>query len=236
MEKIDKLPFYDNYMLLVEEKNVAEKEIIELENPEKQLERIKKFYQNIGADYKKNQWLLETEENLSFTNRDEDSRMSQLKRTVKLGTIIENAVVKQDDESLRTLSAYGNSEMYSNLVRQIMFYVGVCKAKDDPEFIQKAGIAIMKRYPPIEATLFINEGVHYYIFYLHCLQSCLKRYKKHSMYGEVKEKAAERCMNLKLMLNPYREDIYIEDKVKSILTEISDLEGYMAADAETIIE
>lgn len=236
MEKIDKLPFYDNYMLLVEEKNVAEKEIIELENPEKQLERIKKFYQNIGADYKKNQWLLETEENLSFTNRDEDSRMSQLKRTVKLGTIIENAVVKQDDESLRTLSAYGNSEMYSNLVRQIMFYVGVCKAKDDPEFIQKAGIAIMKRYPPIEATLFINEGVHYYIFYLHCLQSCLKRYKKHSMYGKVKEKAAERCMNLKLMLNPYREDIYIGDKVKSILTEISDLEGYMAADAETIIE
>ncbi len=55
MNGMEKLPFYDDYMLLVEGKRVAEKEIVELENPEKQLERIKKFYQNIGADYSKNQ-------------------------------------------------------------------------------------------------------------------------------------------------------------------------------------
>lgn len=232
MEKIDKLPFYDNYMLLVEGKRVAEKEITELENPEKQLERIKKFYQNIGADYKKNRWLLETEENISFTNRGEDSRMSQLKKEVRLGTVLENAVTKQDDESLRALSAYGNNEAYSNLVKQIMFFVGVCKVKDDPEFIQKAGTAIMKRYNPIEATLFADEGVHYYVFYLQCLQSCLKRYRKHSMYVLVKEKVAERCMNFKLMLNPYREDAYIGDEVKTVLTEVADIEALMIADAE----
>lgn len=232
MEKIDKLPFYDNYMLLVEGKRTAEKEIVELENPEKQLERIKKFYKNLGADYSKNQWLAEAEENVSAANRGEDSRMSQLKREVRLGTIVENAVEKQDDESLRELNTYRYSEMYGNLVKQIMFYVGVCKVKSEPELIEKAGTAIMKRYDPIEAALFASEGVHYYRFYLQCLQTCLRRYRNHSQYETVKAKAAARCMNLKLMLNPYREDPYISSEVKSILTEISDTEVIMTADTE----
>ena len=152
MNGMEKLPFYDDYMLLVEGKRVAEKEIVELENPEKQLERIKKFYQNIGADYSKNQWLTEAEENISETNRGEDSRMGQLKRDVRLGTVIENAVEKQDDDSLRSLNAYANNEMYADLVKQIMFYVGVCKVKSDPDYIEKAGTAIMKRYRSEEHT------------------------------------------------------------------------------------
>ncbi len=232
MNGMEKLPFYDDYMLLVEGKRVAEKEIVELENPEKQLERIKKFYQNIGADYSKNQWLIEAEENISETNRGEDSRMSQLKRDVRLGTVIENAVEKQDDDSLRSLNAYANNEMYADLVKQIMFYVGVCKVKSDPDYIEKAGTAIMKRYNPIEATLFAEEGVNYYIFYLHCMQICLKRYRNHSQYEIVKSKVSDRCMNLKLMLNRYADDPYIDNEVKSVLTEISDLEVLMRGDNE----
>lgn len=234
MDKIEMLPFYDNYMLLVEGKRIAEKEIIELENPEKQLERVKKFYQNIGADYKKNQWLVETEENISETNRGEDSRMSHLKRDARLGSVVENAVVKQDDESLRALSAYSSNEMYSDLVKQIMFYVGVCKVKNDPEFIEKAGTAIMKRYSPLEATIFADEGVHYYIFYLQCLQSCLERYRNHSQYEQVKSKVCDRCMNLKLMLSRYTDDPYIDNEVKTILMEVSDVEVLMRADEDDI--
>ena len=232
MEKIEKLPFYDNYMLLVEGKRVAEKEIIELENPEKQLERIKKFYQNVSADYTKNQWMVETESNITETNRGEDSRMNQLKREVRLGSIVENAVEKQDDESLKALSTYSGNEMYSDLVRQIMFYVGVCKVKNDPEFIEKAGTAIMKRYSPLQATLFADEGVYYYIFYLQCLKSCLKRYRNHSQYEQVKAKVSDRCMNLKLMLSRYTDDPYIDNEVKSILMEVSDLEILMRSDEE----
>lgn len=234
MEKIDKLPFYDNYMLLVEGKRVAEKEIIELENPEKQLERIKKFYQNIGADYSKNKWLMETEENISATNRGEDSRMSQLKSDVRIGMIVENAVEKQDDESLKALSAYRSNEMYSNLVKQIMYYVGICKVKSDPEFIERAGAAIARDYNPVEATKFADEGVYYYIFYLQCLQTCLKRYRRHSQYEVVKAKVSDRCMNFKLMLNRHRDDPYIDEEVKLVLTEISDIEVLMSDDAEGI--
>lgn len=230
MDKIEKLPFYGNYMLLVEGKRVAEKEIVELQNPEKQLERIKKFYTNIGADYTKNQWIVETESNISETNRGEDSRLSRLRMDVRLGNVVENAVEKQDDESLRALSAYSSNEMYSNLVRQIMFYVGVCKVKTDPEFIEKAGIAIMKRYNPLDATLFANEGVHYYIFYLQCLQICLKNYRNYPEYEQVKAQVSERCMNLKLMLSRFTEDQYIDDEVKSILMEVSDIAVMMRDD------
>ena len=229
---IEKLPFYYDYMLLVGYKKVAEKEIVELENPEKQLDRIIKFYQNIGADYSKNQWLTEAEENISETNKGEDSRMSQLKRDARLGTVVENAVEKQDDDSLRALSVYANNEMYADLVKQIMFYVGVCKVKSDPDYIDKAGTAIMKRYNPIEAALFAEEGVNYYIFYLQCMQICMKRYRNHSQYEIVKNKISDRCLNLKLMLNRYVDDPYIDNEVKSVLTEISDIEVLMRGDTE----
>lgn len=239
MNGMENLPFYDEYMHLVESKRDAEKEIVELENPEKQLERIKKFYQNIGADYSKNQWLTEAEENISETNRGEDSRMSQLKRDVKLGTVVENAVEKQDDDSIRALNAYGNNEMYADLVRQIMFYIDVCKVKNDPDSIEEVCKKIIERYNPIKATLFAEEGVNYYIFYLKCMQICLKRYRNHSQYENVKSKVWDRCLNLNLMLIHYADDPYIDNEVKSVLTEISDtyvlMRELMREDTEEVI-
>ena len=95
---------------------------------------------------------------------------------------------------------------YGDLVKKIMFYVGVCRVKSDPELIEKAGTAIMNRYDPLQATLFSDEGVHYYIFYLHCLQVCLKRYRNHSQYEQVKYKVSDRCMNIKLKLSRYTDD------------------------------
>lgn len=226
MEIIENLPFYDDYMELVEAKRVAEKEIVELENPEKQLERIKKFYQNVGADYTKNEWIVETERDISGG---EERLLNRLKQDVRLGSVVENAVKKQDDESLNALDAYYNDKWY--LIDEIMFYVGVCKAKSDPEFIEKAGKAIMDRYDlDEEAALFSYEGVYYFIFYLQCLQTCLKRYRGHSQYEQVKRKVAERCMNLKLMLNKYTNDWFIGDEVKSVLTEISNVEVLMNED------
>ena len=87
MEIISELSFYDDYMQLVKDKQNAEKEIPQLENPERQLERIKLFYRNIGADYAKNKWLAVAEANISINNKGEDSRLSRLRRTVRLGVI-----------------------------------------------------------------------------------------------------------------------------------------------------
>ena len=64
MNVIDRLPWHDNYILILEGKRIAEKDIEDLENPEKQFQRIKKFYENLGADYSKNNWLTQVEEDI----------------------------------------------------------------------------------------------------------------------------------------------------------------------------
>lgn len=43
MNVIDRLPWHDNYILILEGKRIAEKDIEDLENPEKQFQRIKNF-------------------------------------------------------------------------------------------------------------------------------------------------------------------------------------------------
>ena len=123
-------------------------------------------------------------------------------------------------------------ERHISVVKKIMFYVGVCRVKSDPDLIEKAGTAIMNRYTPLKATLFADEGVHYYIFYLQCLLLCLKQYRNHSQYEQVKAKVSDRCMNLKLMLGRYTDDPYIANEVKSILMGVSDLEVLFHTDRE----
>ena len=223
-------------MLLLEGKRRAEKDIIELENPEKQLQRIIRFYQNLGANYTKNQWLSQTEQEITFTNKGENSRLSLLIEEVKTGNIFEKAVTKKDDESIRALIEYKKRDEYKSLVDQIMFYIGVSKAQSEIDYIEKACTAITRRYPPINTSAFIKEGVHYYVYYLQCLQICLKKYRNHFQYELVQQAVRERCMNLKLMLNMYKTDDYIYEEVQQILTEISNAESllndYEKEDAE----
>lgn len=230
MERIEKLPWYDNYILILEGRKTAEKEIEDLQNPEKQLQRVKKFYQNMGADHSKNQWISRAEEDIVFLNRGESSRLSQLKREVKIGTVMEKAVTNQNDESIAALNAYKDDELYKLLVKQIMFYLGVSKVKKEPEFIKKAYSAIYKTYPLDRAVQFNEEGVYYYMYYFQCLQSCIKRYRNHSSYADIKIIAKERCYNARLMFNGYQSDMYISDKVNMVLSEISDVEALLADD------
>lgn len=220
MDRVEKLPWYSNYILLTEGKKNAEKEIEDLENPEKQLQRVKKFYSNIGADYSKNQLVAQVEADLTLLTKGSNSRLSQLKEEVKIGNVIEAAVTKQDADSISALNAYRDSETYKELVKQIMFFIGVSKVKREPEFIRKAYDAIYKTYPMEKLTLFEDEGAYYFIFYFQCLQECIKRYQELSDYYTVQEEAHMRCYNAKLMFNRYRDDIYVANKVEMILAEI----------------
>lgn len=228
MERIEKLPWYDNYMLILEGRRIAEKEIEDLQNPEKQLQRVKKFYQNIGADYSKNRWLAQMEENIFLLTKGESSRLGQLKREAKIGIVMENAVKNQNDESVAALYAYKDDELYKQLVKQIMFYLGVSKVKKEPEFIKKAYDAVYRKYPLDSTVLFSKEGVYYYVYYFQCLQSCINRYQNHSSFEDIKTKAKDRCYNAKLMFNEYQSDMYIADEVGLILSEISDVEALLA--------
>lgn len=184
----------------------------------------------MGADYSKNNWLTQVEENISDTNKGEDSRLSQLKREVKFGNILENAVLKQDDESISELNMYKEDELYKPLIRKVMFYIGVSKAKKEPGFIKKAYDGVYKTYPLEKASAFANEGVYYYIYYFQCLQVLIKRHKGRVSYDEISNQIRDRCYNAKLMLNRYSMDMYLEEEVKLILSEIDAVESILNED------
>lgn len=230
MAIIERLPWYDDYNRILEGCRVAEKGIEDIENPEKQFQRIKKFYKNLGADYSKNDWLTQVEGDISVTNRGEDSRLSQLKREVKFGNILENAVLKQDDESISELNMYKENELYKPIIRKVMFYIGVTKVKKEPEFIKKAYDGVYKTYPLEKVSVFADEGVYYYIYYFQCLQDLLKRYQGSVLYDEISNQIRDRCYNAKLMLNKYSMDMYLEDEVKLILSEIEIVETMLNED------
>lgn len=138
MTIIERQSWYDNYNFILERRRIAEKDIEDLENLEKQFQRVKKFYKSLGADYSKNNWLTQVEKDISVTNKGEDSRLSQLKKEVNFGNILENAVLKQDDESINELKMYKENELYKPLIRKVIFYLGVTKIKKEPELIKKA--------------------------------------------------------------------------------------------------
>lgn len=224
MDIIEKLPWYENYILTLEGRRIAEKRIEDLENPEKQLQRVKKFYKNLGADSTKNKWLVQVEEDITSSNKGEDSRLSQLRRQMKFGTILENAVEKQDDESISALNCYKDDELYKQLIKQTMFYIGVSKVKKKPDFINKAYNGIYKTYPLDRVDLFAKEGVYYYLYYFRCLQVLIKKHQNRESCEEVCTLIRDRCYNAKLMLNCYLSDIYLSDGVRLILSEIEAVE------------
>lgn len=227
MDIDEKLPWYDEYNLAIESRKIAEKGIEDLENPEKQLQRVKKFYSNLGADYKKNSWISQAEENISMIFKDENGRLNQLKREVNFGNILENAVKKQDDESIKALDSYKNDEIYAKLVKKIMFYIGVSKAKKEINYIKKAYEGINKAYPLEKTSLFVSEGVFYYVYYFRCLRVLLERYKGRETYDEVANQIKDRCYNARLMMNQYLTDMYLEDEIKLIFSEIEAIEDIL---------
>lgn len=234
MAIIEKLPWYDDYIFILEGRRIAEKGIEDLENPEKQLQRIKKFYKNLGADYSKNNLLVQVEEKISNTNKGKDSRLRQLKREVRFGSILESAVQKQDDESIVALNIYKDNELYKQLIRKVMFYIGVSKVKKEPEFIKKAYDGVYKTYSLKNVSLFVDEGVYYYIYYFQCLQILIKEHKGRVSYDEICAQIRDRCYNAKLMLNRYSTDMYLADEVQLILFEVEAVEAMLNDEGDDI--
>lgn len=111
-----------------------------------------------------------------------------------------------------------------------MFYIGVSKAKKEPGFIKKAYDGVYKTYPLEKASAFANEGVYYYIYYFQCLQVLIKRHKGRVSYDEISNQIRDRCYNAKLMLNRYSMDMYLEEEVKLILSEIDAVESILNED------
>ncbi|MBR5509936.1 MAG: hypothetical protein IKV59_07770 [Lachnospiraceae bacterium] len=221
MEVMDKLPFYAKYMMLLENRSIAEKEIEELENPERQLHRVKKFYRNLGADPDKNRWIVQMQEDMETANWENSSRLHQLKQEMRESILVENAVKKQDMESIQAMLAYKGDESYQLLAKQILFFVIVSRVKSELGYIERAYQEIDKLYNPANNTaVFLAEGVYYYIYYLQCLKTYMKKYSRISMDDNIRHIIQERCMNLSLMCNSYSENLYIGEEIEKIRTEL----------------
>ena len=210
---MDEFPHYYDYCLILDEQKRAEQELEELKNPEKQLQKIKKFFANIGADPLKNQWIAETEQNLSSETDDENNSMHQLKRDIKIGTIMKNAVENQDNASIAALQAYSSDDYYKLIVADIMFYIGVSKGKSDIKMIKRSYDAILKKYPLSNVSDF-EEGYFYYGYLIKCMREYAFTFP--SRYEDIKE-IQDKLLNLRLTLNLYKEDIYIGERVADIL-------------------
>ena len=227
MDIIEKLPWYDEYNFILEGRRIAQKGIEDLENPQRQLQRVKKFYKNLGADYSKNIWMIQAEEDITITDKEEAGRLGELKRKVEFGDTLESAVQQQDDESISALNRYKNDDLYKQLVRKIMFYIGVSKVRKELDFIKKAYDGICKLYPLENASVFAGEGVYYFVYYFQCLQILIKKYTGRESYGDIKNQVQDRCYNARLMMNTYSVDIYLADEVKSVLDEIEAVEAML---------
>lgn len=203
MKIIERLPWYENYMQLIVERKNKVQEINEMENPGKQFQRIKKFYENLGAEYTKNSWLIQEEAEISKKNEDERIKLRQLKEEVMFVNILENVICQRDDESINALRKYEKHELYNRLTEKVMFYLRVSKAKTEPDSIKDAYDAIKKNYPLENVRLFLFEGAYYYYYYFQCLQWLIKKYKGSESDEYIKIQIQKYCSNTKLMLNRY---------------------------------
>ena len=148
---------------------------------------------------------------------------------MKFANILEEAVQKQDDQSLTALCSYKDDDSYRQLIKNVMFYIGVSKTQKDPEFVLKAYKGISDTYSLDKVSLFVEEGVYYYIYYFQCLQHLNEKYVGRANYDEVRSKIKDRCYNAKLMFNSYLKDMYISEQVGLILNEITAVETALLA-------
>ena len=214
-------------MLILEQKQTAEKEIEDLENSEKQLQRIKRFYQKIGAACSKNQWISKEDDSIALSNRKETGRLSQLKSMVDIGTVLDKVVQIQDDESINALLKYINDERYNQLIQQIMFFLEVSKAKQNPDYFKQAYNAVYHTYPLNNMILFKEEGVYYYLYYFQCLQSCMENNRNRSSYEKVCSIVKERLDEAKSMFNAYLSDRNLSKEAEMVFSEIYEVEALL---------
>lgn len=213
-EIIKKLPWYNDYLMIQGSLTTIEKELDVLKKPEKHFNEIKTFYQEIGADYTKNEYLKNED------NREPSGRIAELEYTLKISNAIINAVEQQDDKSISALISFGNDGQYGNLMKQIKFYIGISKIKEEPALITDAYDAIVEKYPLNEIDLFRKEGAYYYLYYFQCVRFCVQNCYSHSFHQDVKNC----CCNARQMFRHYLSDESLKRYSEILLSEISAIE------------
>ncbi len=218
------MPWYGELALVEEGRKTAEKTIDELENPKKQFLRLKSFYSSLGADYSRNQWMQTEERELGETNWADEDQLNSLKREVRFSKAVETVLTSANEESIKELCYFRDDSLYKNLVRKILFYIGISKIEEDGADIERAYEGLMKQYPYSNRALFLDEGVYYYKYYIQCLGQCIRNFKQKPSYADIASRVQDRILNMRLSANAYADDIYIGSKISEVLMSLNELQ------------
>lgn len=225
MIKPTMMPWYGELALVEEGGKTAVKTIEELENPKKQFIRIKSFYSSIGADYSLNKWMTEEEKNIDETDWADQEQLESLKREVRFSKAVNSVLTSPNEDSIKELCVFKNDLLYKNLVRKILFYIGISKIEEDGNDIERAYEGLMKQYPYSNRALFLDEGVYYYKYYIQCLGRCIQKHKQKSTFVDVASRVQDRIFNMRLSANAYIDDIYIGEKISDVIMSLNELQG-----------
>ncbi len=221
------MPWYGELALVEEGRKSAEKTIDELENPKKQFSRLKSFYSSLGADYSRNKWMQTEEKELENTDWADKDQLNSLKREIRFSKAVETVLISANEESIKELCFFRDDSLYKNLVKKILFYIGISKIEEDGVDIERAYEGLMKQYPYSNRALFLEEGVYYYKYYIQCLEQCLRNFNQKPTYADIVSRAQDRILNMRLSANEYVNDIYIGSKISEILMLLNELQESM---------
>ncbi len=217
------MPWYDYYLMILEGRDRAKDELAAINTPKQKLESVIKFYESIDANYEKNRILAEQANDLSETMSEEDDVAKQYKEDILVADCLEKALNTMDDESFQVVTRYRSNPKYSDLISQILFYLGIRKIETDPNYIVKAYNALINKFNMQNISEFLDGGAKYYIQYWESVGICVKKYYKAGNICEIESIVNERLFNFKLILQQYsRVEIYASfiEKVREHIDEI----------------
>ncbi len=221
------MPWYDYYLMILEGRERAKDELTVINTPKQKADSIRKFYESIGADYEKNRILVEHDKDLSDSIEEDSEEAKQYKEDIHVADVLEKALNTMDEDSFQAVVRYRYNPKYSDLINQVLFYLGIRKVETDPYYITKAYNALLNRFNMQNIAEFIDNGARYYIQYWESVEVCVKKHSQSGNLAEIQQSIKERLFNFKLILQQYsRIDIYASF-IKTVREHIDEIEKYL---------
>lgn len=133
----ESLSWYNDYQSIIKKAHTASSEIEAILNREEKFNSIKNFYEEIGADYSKNNWLIKEEEEI---NGIKSSEFPPLEADIKFASLLQNALLHQDDLNVNALKYYVNNINYigyEKFLKKIFYYIHVQQLKRSEAFLDR---------------------------------------------------------------------------------------------------
>jgi hypothetical protein len=220
IDLIRQMPWYEEYLWMKEHSEIDESE---LDTPQMQLQRVKDFFEKVGAEPSKNAWIAEEENRISSIEEDHSSR----KTMAGFANIVDWVIRDNDPQAIAQLKSYRNDERFTSVISAVMFYVGVSMVKTNRSYTAQAYNAIKTRYPITNTSLFIKEGMYYYILFFRNVRELLEANKGTDLFYMIQRDVDARIRDAWQLLSKYETDEVLGQSIRLVQTEIRTTKNYM---------